>query len=96
MSTTFPPQTPIRELPAVPNAYQYQSNLYPSYPPDLTSYLSSSSLKTKIGAESDWQETNDEVYNNFANTGDWMTNSRPDLETVINAGVRAWSLSDVN
>lgn len=45
-------------------------------------------MKTKIGAESTWQETNDQVYSNFANTGDWMTNSRPNLETVINAGVR--------
>lgn len=58
------------------------------YPPDISSYLGSSSLKSKIGAESNWQETNDQVYDNFANTGDWMTNSRPHLETVINAGVR--------
>lgn len=42
----------------------------------------------KIGAESDWAETSNAVYNNFARTGDWMTNSRPNLETVINAGVR--------
>jgi len=59
-----------------------------AYPPDLSTYLGSSSLKTKIGAESNWQETSDAVYDNFANTGDWMTNSRPHLETVINAGVR--------
>jgi hypothetical protein len=42
---------------------------------------------SQIGAESQWQETNDNVYSNFAATGDWMTNSRLDLETVINAGV---------
>jgi len=42
---------------------------------------------TKIGAESKWQETNNQVYNNFAATGDWMTNSRLNLETVIKAGV---------
>jgi carboxypeptidase C (cathepsin A) len=59
-----------------------------AYPPDLSTYLGSSSLMTKIGAESAWQETNNQVYNNFAKTGDWMTNSRPNLETVINAGVR--------
>jgi len=29
-----------------------------------------------------------DVYNNFAATGDWMRTSRPDLEKVINAGVR--------
>jgi carboxypeptidase C (cathepsin A) len=59
-----------------------------AYPPDLSTYLGSSSLKSKIGAESDWQETNDQVYDNFASTGDWMTNSRPHLENVIKAGVR--------
>ncbi|KAI0694524.1 serine carboxypeptidase [Cytidiella melzeri] len=59
-----------------------------AYPPDLSTYLGSSSLKTKIGAESDWQETSDQVYDNFASTGDWMTNSRPHLENVISAGVR--------
>lgn len=58
------------------------------YPPDITSFLSSSSLKAKIGAESTWHETSETVYDNFASTGDWMTNSRPHLETVINAGVR--------
>ncbi|THH27354.1 hypothetical protein EUX98_g6827 [Antrodiella citrinella] len=58
------------------------------YPPDLTSYLTNESLMSSIGAEVTWQESSDTVYNNFANTGDWMTNSRPNLETVINAGVR--------
>jgi len=58
------------------------------YPPDLTSYLRSTAVTSKIGAESTWQETNDNVYNNFAATGDWMTNSRIPLQTVINAGVR--------
>lgn len=58
------------------------------YPPDLSTYLGSSSLMAKIGAESDWTESSDTVYSNFARTGDWMTNSRPNLETVINAGVR--------
>ncbi|KAG6914593.1 hypothetical protein DXG01_016427 [Tephrocybe rancida] len=56
------------------------------YPADLTSYLAS--IRTKVGAEATWQETNNNVYNNFASTGDWMRNSRPNLETVINAGVR--------
>ena len=58
------------------------------YPPDISSYLRSSAVTSKIGAESTWQETNRQVYSNFASTGDWMHNSRPDLETVINAGVR--------
>ncbi|KAL6301457.1 serine carboxypeptidase [Sparassis latifolia] len=58
------------------------------YPPDLTPYLSNSTLLALIGADSQWQEDSNEVYNNFACTGDWMRNSRPDLETVINSGVR--------
>lgn len=58
------------------------------YPPDLTTYLTNKSLMSKIGAEVTWSESSNTVYSNFARTGDWMTNSRPFLETVINAGVR--------
>ncbi|KAG6889891.1 hypothetical protein C0995_013867 [Termitomyces sp. Mi166 len=56
------------------------------YPPDIARYLAS--IRTQVGAEVSWQETNENVYRNFASTGDWMRNSRPNLETVINAGVR--------
>ncbi|KAI0065290.1 alpha/beta-hydrolase [Artomyces pyxidatus] len=59
-----------------------------AYPPDLTSYLTSSAVTSKIGSQSTWQETSDDVYNNFAQTGDWMRSSLPHLETVINSGVR--------
>lgn len=59
-----------------------------SYPPSLSTYLGNTTLMSTIGAESEWQETSYTVYDNFADTGDWMTNSRPHLETVINAGVR--------
>ena len=58
------------------------------YPPDLTPYLTNTTLMSVIGAQSTWQETNFQVYENFASTGDWMTNSAPHLEKVINAGVR--------
>lgn len=44
-------------------------------------------LRNLIGAEQKWQETNDQVYDNFASTGDWMLNSAPDLAAVIDAGV---------
>jgi hypothetical protein len=54
----------------------------------MSDYLSSPSLKAKIGAESDFLFTNYDVYHNFAATGDWMRNARPSLETVIKAGVR--------
>ncbi|KIM38249.1 hypothetical protein M413DRAFT_420804 [Hebeloma cylindrosporum] len=56
------------------------------YPPDITNYLNS--VGPTAGAEVTWQETNTNVYSNFAATGDWMRNSRPNLEAVINAGVR--------
>jgi carboxypeptidase C (cathepsin A) len=56
------------------------------YPPDFSDFLSS--VASKIGAESTYTESSSAIYNNFASTGDWMRNSRPNLETVINAGVR--------
>jgi len=56
------------------------------YPPAIDNYLAS--VASSIGAESTWQMTNYNVYSNFAATGDWMRSSSPDLETVINAGVR--------
>ncbi|KEP50782.1 serine carboxypeptidase [Rhizoctonia solani 123E] len=63
------------------------------YPYDPTSLLSSSSFRSKIGALKAWTTTNTQVYSNFASTGDWMRNSRPDLEKVINAGVRTLILA---
>ncbi|GAB1517195.1 hypothetical protein RhiTH_000239 [Rhizoctonia solani] len=63
------------------------------YPYDPTSLLSSSSFRSKIGALKSWTTTNTQVYSNFATTGDWMRNSRPDLEKVINAGVRTLILA---
>jgi len=56
------------------------------YPPNITDYLNS--IKSKIGAATTWTETNDNVYYKFAATGDWMRTSKPDLENVINSGVR--------
>ncbi|KAI0036241.1 serine carboxypeptidase [Vararia minispora EC-137] len=58
------------------------------YPPDMTPYLTNSTITSAIGAQSTFQFTNFDVYSNFAATGDWMHNSRPLLEEVINAGVR--------
>ncbi|RPD81699.1 serine carboxypeptidase [Lentinus tigrinus ALCF2SS1-7] len=67
----------------------YVLNTYPdAYPPDLTPYLTDSALMQRIGAESTWVMSNDDIYFNFAVTGDWMRSSRPLLESVINAGVR--------
>ncbi|KAI0271165.1 serine carboxypeptidase [Russula aff. rugulosa BPL654] len=58
------------------------------YPPSLDSYLQSSAVTSKIGSQSTWGETNDNVYAQFAATGDWMRSSLSDLEVVIDSGVR--------
>ncbi|CAE6440030.1 unnamed protein product [Rhizoctonia solani] len=58
------------------------------YPYDLSKLLSNSSFMASIGARSAWNARNFDVYNNFGTTGDWMRNSRPILEKVIDAGVR--------
>lgn len=41
------------------------------YPPALDDYLAS--IASKIGAEVTWEETNDNVYSNFAATGALVT-----------------------
>ncbi|KAJ7171459.1 Alpha/Beta hydrolase protein [Mycena filopes] len=66
--------------------YYVPSGADDAYPPDITSYLAS--IAGKIGAELGWQMSNDDVYDNFAETGDWMRSQLPNLESVIDAGVR--------
>ncbi|EIM82008.1 serine carboxypeptidase [Stereum hirsutum FP-91666 SS1] len=58
------------------------------YPPDLTPFLTNSTIVSQIGAQAKWTQSSNTVYSNFARTGDWMHNSRPDLERVIDSGVR--------
>jgi hypothetical protein len=58
------------------------------YPPPLEPYLQSSAVTSKIGSQSTWAQTNYEVYFQFTASGDWMRSSLPNLETVINSGVR--------
>jgi hypothetical protein len=45
-------------------------------------------VTSKIGSHAKWEVTNNDVYNHFAATGDLIRTSLPDLEAVINAGVR--------
>ncbi|KAJ7138626.1 alpha/beta-hydrolase [Mycena filopes] len=66
--------------------YYVPSGVDDTYPPDITSYLAS--IASKIGAEVPWQMSSDDVYDNFAATGDWMRSQLPNLESVIDAGVR--------
>ncbi|KAJ7652545.1 serine carboxypeptidase [Mycena rosella] len=68
------------------DVYYVLSGKNDTYPPDLTSYLAS--VRTKIGGEVTWQQSNLNVYDNFAEAGDWMRTSLPDLESVIDSGVR--------
>lgn len=56
------------------------------YPPDITNYLGS--IQSQVGAETTWQQVSNDVYNNFAQTGDWMRTKKGYLENVINSGVR--------
>ncbi|KAI0000651.1 serine carboxypeptidase [Russula compacta] len=58
------------------------------YPPPLDNYLNSPAVTSKIGSQTTWQTTSNVVTQNFGATGDWMRSSLPDLEFVINAGVR--------
>jgi carboxypeptidase C (cathepsin A) len=45
-------------------------------------------VTSKIGSQSTWISDNNETYAQFAASGDWMRSSLPDLEAVINSGVR--------
>jgi carboxypeptidase C (cathepsin A) len=45
-------------------------------------------VTSKIGSQNVWAESNLDIYNQFALTGDWMRSKRSNLEMVINAGVR--------
>ncbi|KAK7050507.1 carboxypeptidase [Favolaschia claudopus] len=76
----------LTELAGEYDMYYVPSGSPDPYPADISPYLAS--IQDKIGAEVTWQQTNLDVYDNFADTGDWMRSSLPDLELVINSGVR--------
>ena len=58
------------------------------YPPDITPYLTNSTIASAIGAQATWTVSDFTTYVRFTLTGDWMQNSSPDLEKVIDSGVR--------
>lgn len=68
------------------NVYYVPNPSTDPYPRNATSYLNS--IMSTIGADVDWAMTSSFVYSNFIRTGDWMRDSSPELENVINAGVR--------
>ena len=57
-----------------------------TYPPDITEYANDTARKARIGAEGDFQEESSGVL--FSFQAEWMQNSRPTLESVVNDGVR--------
>ncbi|CDO70637.1 hypothetical protein BN946_scf184756.g3 [Trametes cinnabarina] len=57
-----------------------------TYPPDITTYANDTARKARIGAVGDFQEVNSGVLFEFQS--EWMQNSRPTLESVVNDGVR--------
>ncbi|TBU33355.1 serine carboxypeptidase [Dichomitus squalens] len=57
-----------------------------TYPPDITQYANNTTRKQHIGAVGDFEEVNSEVLFEFQ--GEWMQNSRPMLEAVVDAGIR--------
>ncbi|KAF8887450.1 serine carboxypeptidase [Gymnopilus junonius] len=56
------------------------------YPPEISTFLNT--VAPQIGGEVTWVQSSNSVYRNFSKTGDWMRNSAPDLEFVINSGIR--------
>ncbi|KAH9902728.1 serine carboxypeptidase [Cubamyces lactineus] len=62
------------------------ANFTDTYPPDITEYANDTARKARIGAEGDFEEVNSGVL--FAFQAEWMQNSRPTLESVVNDGVR--------
>ncbi|KJA15644.1 hypothetical protein HYPSUDRAFT_48173 [Hypholoma sublateritium FD-334 SS-4] len=56
------------------------------YPPEIATYLNA--VASQIGGEVTWTQSSNAVYRNFSKTGDWMRNSAPDLEFVIDSGIR--------
>ncbi|RDX55170.1 alpha/beta-hydrolase [Lentinus brumalis] len=55
--------------------------------PSTTTYLSDSTIQSKIGATSQYTEDNIYVAYNFKTTGSWIRNSRPLLEGLINKNI---------
>jgi len=58
------------------------------FPPAIEPYLDDPAVASKIGGVGTFKHGNGSIYSNFTTSGDWMRTSRPDLEKVINAGVR--------
>lgn len=59
-----------------------------SYPAKASHLLNKTSFKKLIGADGNYTAHSTKVSDNFLSTGDWMRNYRPDLEYIIDHGVR--------
>jgi hypothetical protein len=70
------------------DVYYVPSQTLDPYPPDFSSYINGAAVTSAIGAKSTWTQNNNQIYSNFANTGDWIKSAESFLEKVIDAGVR--------
>ncbi|KAG8706890.1 hypothetical protein FRC08_000809 [Ceratobasidium sp. 394] len=78
----------LTRLPGKYDAYDVRAEYPNPYPYNITGLLSNSSFKSKIGAQSEWQFVNSDIYNKFSTTGDVMRSARSTLGKVVDAGVR--------
>ncbi|KAI0649050.1 serine carboxypeptidase [Trametes meyenii] len=62
------------------------ADIFDDYPPGFTAYINYTARKARIGTEGNFQELNNGVLFDFQS--EWMQNSRPTLESVINDGVK--------
>ncbi|KAG8733178.1 hypothetical protein FRC11_008104 [Ceratobasidium sp. 423] len=83
----------LEPLPGDYDVYDVRVKNPNPYPYNPTALLRNTTFMAQIGALSTWQAVSYEVYYNFAGTGDWMRESRSDLEKVINVGVRTLILA---
>lgn len=58
------------------------------YPSDFIPWLTSSEVVSAIGAELPFTPGNKDIVQNFQDKGDWMRSTKPQLEAIIDAGVR--------
>lgn len=77
-------------IPAAGNAsfYDVRNDDPDPYPPNLVPLLTQKGFQRAIGAETNWTESSDAVYENFFESGDWMIDCSSQLEHVIDAGIR--------
>ncbi|EGG07771.1 carboxypeptidase S1 [Melampsora larici-populina 98AG31] len=70
--------------------YDVRNDSPDPYPPTLEPLLTKKSFQDAIGAETNWTQNRLSIYEAFTTSGDWMSDSSPHLERVIDAGIRTF------